>query len=289
MIIDTHIHIFVDALAPRVLEQLASTANIPYYADLTEKDTREKLRSWGVDLGVAMPIATKPHQQKTINDWASTLQKDNLLSFGTVHPDAPDALEELDRVAGLGLKGIKLHPDYQHFHAGDEKAYPIYSKAQDLDLPILFHAGFDPVSPDDIHCTPKELRQIADDFPSLHIIGAHMGGNMLYDDVETYLVGQDIYIDISMAPLYCSFEQFTRIIQNHDPNKVLFASDCPWSSPLAEIEWVRNLPITDEHKEKHILEKCCSAAQYFPKSGINALLAHPCSCTNRFLSPRLSA
>lgn len=250
MIIDTHVHVFVDALAPKVLEKLSNTAQIPYYTNLTESDTRTKLHEWGIDLGVVMPIATKPHQQKTINDWASGLQNGNLISFGTVHPLAPDAIDELERIRNLGLLGVKLHPDYQGFHAGDESIYPIYAKAEQLRLPIVFHAGFDPVSPDEVHCTPRELRQIKEDFPDLRIIGAHLGGNQLYDDVERYLVGKDIYLDISMAPLYCPFDQFERIIQNHDPDRILFASDCPWSLPLDEIEWVRRLSVSPEHKEK---------------------------------------
>lgn len=249
MIIDMHVHIFPENLAPRVRAQLEQTAGVCACTDLTEADTRRRLRDWKVDLGVVMPIATKPSQQRTINDWAAALQHDNLISFGTVHPEAADTREELERIRSLGLHGIKLHPDYQHFEVDSRDVYPIYERAGELGLPVLFHAGFDPVSPDRTRCTPQALARVVRDFPDLDIIGAHLGGNMMYEEALTHLAGHDLYLDISMAPLFASFEQFSRIIDSHDPDKILYASDCPWSRPPAETEWVERLPGPKERRE----------------------------------------
>lgn len=249
MLIDTHIHIFADSLAPRVLAQLQSTAGIAAQTDLTEKTTRAYLRAHGIDLAVVMPIATKPHQQRTINDWAAGLQHDGLISFGTVHPFADDALAELERLKTLGLYGVKLHPDYQRFEVNDRAVYPVYEKAAGLGLPVLFHAGFDPVSPDHTRCTPQALAELSEALPELTIIGAHLGGNAMYDDVLRFLAGRNLYLDISMAPLYATYEQFTEILRRHDRRKILFASDCPWSDPDVELRWVDQLPFSEEEKD----------------------------------------
>lgn len=249
MIIDMHVHMFPDALAPRARSALENTAGVAACTDLTEADTRRKLAAWGIDLGVVMPIATKPSQQRPINDWAAGLQHGNLLSFGTVHPMAPDAPAELRRLRGLGLRGVKLHPDYQLFEADDRKVYPLYEEAAALGLPVLFHAGFDPVSPGHVHCSPAALARVVRDLPNLTVIGAHLGGNMMAAEALEHLAGRNLYLDISMEALSGSPEITAEIIRRHDPSKILFASDCPWSEPPQEAAWVRSLPLPRAVKE----------------------------------------
>lgn len=68
MIIDFHIHTFPDALAERAVKKLSETAKIPSYTDGTVTDTLRKMKQWKVDKGVFLNIATKPSQQRTIND-----------------------------------------------------------------------------------------------------------------------------------------------------------------------------------------------------------------------------
>ena len=250
MIIDMHVHIFADTLAPRVLAQLEQMSGLTAVTDLTEADTRMRLREWGIDIGVMMPIATKPSQQRTINDWAAGLQGGSLLSFGTVHPAAADAGAELRRIRKLGLHGVKLHPDYQQFEADDRSVYPLYELAAELDLPLLFHAGFDPVSPSHSHCRPEQLARISRDLPDLTVIAAHLGGNCMYEESLRHLAGRDIYLDISLAPQFISHEQFSELIGRHDPERVLFASDCPWTNPAQEKEWVERLPAGKGIKER---------------------------------------
>lgn len=249
MIIDTHVHIFPDALAPRVLAKLEQTAGVTACTDLTEATTRRLLDGWGIDLGVVMPIATKPSQQRSINDWAAGLQHGNLISFGTVHPDAPEALEELARIRTLGLHGVKLHPDYQLFEVDDRSVYPLYERAAELGLPVLFHAGYDPVSPDCTRCRPEALSRVVSDLPGLTVIGAHLGGSSMAADALRHLAGRDLYIDISLAPSFATFEQFSRFVDSHDPAKILFASDLPWSRPADEIRWVERLSVTEQTRE----------------------------------------
>ena len=249
MIIDTHIHIFADNIAEAAASKLKDIAKIPTYTDFTEAGTRKKLREWGIDYGVVLPIATKPSQQHTINNWAKSVQHDNLLSFGTVHPFADDVLDELDYIATLGLLGIKFHPDYQEFFVDDEHVYPIYEKICALELPVAFHVGFDPLSPGLSHATPQRIAKIHALFPQMKIIAAHMGGLSMYDEVENYLLGQDIYIDISMSPISCKPEQFNRIVSSHSIERVLFASDCPWGLPADVLTMLENANLTADNMD----------------------------------------
>jgi len=249
MIIDSHVHFFADKIVVPAREKLISVAQIPTYTDFTEADTRSKLLEWGIDYGVLLPIATKPSQQRTVNDWAASVQHGNIIAFGSVHPGADDALEELERICSLGLHGVKMHPDYQEFFADDENIFPIYEKMSELGLAVCFHTGFDPISPDVIHATPQMIARVSDTFPNLKIIAAHLGGWRCGDDSEKYLAGRNIYMDISMSDNFRTQEEFERIIKKHGPERVLFGSDCPWCMPRSVLDMLKKLGLPNKETE----------------------------------------
>lgn len=261
MKIDTHVHIFNDAIREKASKQLSDTAQLPRYTDFSDAETRMRLKELGVDLGVVLPIATKPSQQSTINTWAASLMHGNLISFGTIHPMAQDAAEELQHICQLGLYGIKMHPDYQYFFADEERLYPLYEAIEGLGLPLCFHVGVDPLSPNLVHATPQMIAKVHRDFPKLKLIAAHLGGVCLFDDVEKYIVGTNVYIDTSMSPLYCSQAQFSRIIKNHGADKVLFATDLPWSHPQDMIAMLEKAGLSSEELEKVYWKNAASLLQ----------------------------
>jgi predicted TIM-barrel fold metal-dependent hydrolase len=70
-----------------------------------------------VDISVVLNIATNARQQKSVNDFASSINNNrDIISFGSVFPYSEDVFDELERIKELGLKGVKLHPDYQGFN-----------------------------------------------------------------------------------------------------------------------------------------------------------------------------
>jgi predicted TIM-barrel fold metal-dependent hydrolase len=77
------------------------------------------------------------------------------------------------------------------------------------------------------------------------IVAAHFGGHDQWDNVEKYLVGTDIYLDTSMGFDFFPHEQFLRIVKNHGADKILFASDYPWSNAKSEIDQLKSLPLSD--------------------------------------------
>lgn len=245
MVIDMHVHVFPDALAKRALGDIGETSHMPPVTDATVNTTKIKLMEWGISAGAVMHIATKPGQQTKINNWAAEIQDDFFYSFGSVHPDDPNSVNEIARIKEMGLYGVKLHPDYQNFFANDKKVYPIYDAIQELGLPVTFHAGWDPVSPDACHTPPQALAEIARRFPRMTIIAAHLGGMDACDEVEQHLIGlENVYLDTSMSYLFCGTEQARRIIVNHGDERVLFASDCPWSLPQDQIDYIEKLGLS---------------------------------------------
>ena len=65
---------------------------------------------------------TKPSQFESVNRYAAEINgKDGIFSFGGIHPECEGIEEKLDEIKSLGLKGIKLHPDYQATEFDDDK------------------------------------------------------------------------------------------------------------------------------------------------------------------------
>ena len=109
--------------------------------------------------------ATKPEQVEMINNFVAEKCRvhPEFFGFGTMHPGYGNMETEIERVKGLGLHGIKLHPDFQEFNIDDPAALPMYEAIAAAGLPILFHTGdkFRPYS------APHRLAAIARQFPKL--------------------------------------------------------------------------------------------------------------------------
>ena len=250
MVIDFHVHAFTDALAERAIGALKNTARVVNHTDGTVADTVKKLEEWGVDKGVLLPIATKPKQQRIINDWAASLNQPRLIPFGTIHPDCEDKLQELERLKSLGFKGIKLHPDYQNVMVDDPRLLPVYDLCSQLGLIVVIHAGFDPVSPELVHAPPVRSAAIIEQFPNLKFVLAHMGGTYMWDEAEEYLVGKNVFLDTAFCAGELPVEQITRMIEKHGAERVLMASDCPWHASISEVQMIESLPLTAYQKER---------------------------------------
>lgn len=267
MIIDFHVHAFAAGVAPRALAKLIEVGGIPPHTDGTIAGTAAALAAWGIDRGVLLPIATKPSQQRTINDWAHAVNGGCIISFGTVFPLSAEgeesaqggaALEELLHIKALGLKGIKLHPDYQGFFLEDERLLPLFERCAALGLIVVLHMGRDPISPDTVHAAPKAAAALLARFPKLTLVLAHLGGFARWDEVERYLVGTSAYLDTAFLADAIEPEQLIRIIKNHGADKILFASDCPWHAPTQEINLVRSLGLTEQEERRIFFENAAS-------------------------------
>ena len=251
MYFDTHVHYFPDFLAPKAMENLIRTCSLQHYSDGTYQGILKNLKKWDCIGAVALHIATNPHQQASVNSFALETQTESLLCFGSVHPDAPDALTELRRIREKGLRGIKFHPDYQDFYVNDKKMFPIYEEITSLGLPVAFHTGRDPYSPEDIHCTPQRLAEVADTFPGMRIIAAHMGGSYMPKESAEFLSGKkNVWFDTAVISEFltpASFEELTSIV---GIDRVFYATDCPWSSMPLITDIIEKTNFSSDEKKR---------------------------------------
>lgn len=248
MYIDFHTHAFSEKIVERAMSKLILTSPMEPVTDGSVNGLKSIMNKNKIDISVVLPIATKPSQHKVINNWAAEIQcsDSSIVSFGSIHPEGVDALRELERIKALGLHGVKFHPDYQEFFVGDRKHFPIYRKCAELDLPVIFHAGYDPTSPENIHGMPEDFAGINDEIPELTMILAHMGGMYRWDEVERHLLERNIYFDTAVVAGEIGTAQLRRLIEGQGADRILFASDCPWDDPLNEIEMIKGLGLSAE-------------------------------------------
>lgn len=255
MIIDFHAHIFPDRIAVQAIERLEKSGNIKAATDGTLTGLFETMKHCGVDLSVILPVATKPTQFVNIQSFAKSINEqypEKLLSFGGIHPDCVNYRKELNTIADLGFKGIKLHPDYQGVMIDDIRFLRIMDYACELGLIILTHAGIDISLPDSVHCPPKKVRKVLDEIKPDKMVLAHMGGWGQWDEVYEYLAGENVFMDTAFIYDYMSKEQFLKILEKHGSDKILFGSDTPWSDLERGISWIRELALP-KCEEENIL------------------------------------
>lgn len=254
MIIDFHTHIFPDALAPRAMQTLVDNThrfgnNYETVTDMTKNSLLQRMNNWGIDKSVIQPVVTKPSQTVTTNRWAASVADDRIVAFGGIHPGTEDYRRDIDLVASLGLKGIKLHAEYQGFFPDEERMLRIYDYAFSKGLIVLHHCGYDPGLPPPFHTSPERFARVLEQLGGGVMVLAHLGGHAQWDDVERYLVGKDVNLDTSMGFNYYPHEQFLRVVRSHGADKILFGSDSPWSNAADEIKTLKALPLREEEKQ----------------------------------------
>ena len=70
------------------------------------------------------------------------------------------------------------------------------------------------------------------------------------DEALTMLCGQDVYLDTAYVLQYMGKERFLEILRRHGEDKILFASDSPWSSIENDVNTLRSFGLGKETENK---------------------------------------
>lgn len=84
-----------------------------------------------------------PAPEESPNRWLKKeiAHCDRVYGFGTIDFEKGDLPGQVQEVADLGFRGIKLHPAYQHFSILSQEAHQVYERAEKLGLFLSFHTG----------------------------------------------------------------------------------------------------------------------------------------------------
>lgn len=246
MLIDVHTHCFPDKIAEKAIAKLsAASGGLEPYTDGTVDGLKASMKRHGVDVSVVLSIATNARQQTNVNDFAASINNGtDLVAFGSVFPGSDDALEELERIKSLGLKGVKLHPDYQGFSVDDPALKPLYRKISELGLITLFHAGLDYGFPPPYGATPEKMAVALSWFDS-PVIAAHWGGIGCGEAVLKHLCGRDVYFDTSFGYGQMPKYYAEQIVEKHGVDRLLFGTDTPWHTPAMEQRLLTHLGLSE--------------------------------------------
>lgn len=268
MIIDFHTHTFPDKIAARTIDKLKAMARCKAHTDATCGMLVDSMHEAGVDCSVVLPVATNVAQSEKLTEAAYMLNEkwseQGLISFGAIHPDYEDYRRLLRHVSELGLKGIKLHPQYQNIPFDDIRTMRILDYASELGLVSVVHAGIDIGIEGPTMCTPDRVLHVMDEVAPENLVLAHMGGWRMWDEVADKIAGLPVYLDTSYSlgeiprdadtpradseSALMDTEQFLALIEKHGADKILFATDSPWGGQEQTLEQIRALPLSEEKK-----------------------------------------
>ncbi len=246
-IVDAHAHIFPAKIALKATENVGAFYDVGMRHLGSPEKLLESGRAIGVDKYIVHSVATTPAQVRSINTFIAQqcAEHPEFIGFGALHPGVEDIEAEVENILALGLKGIKLHPDFQRFNIDDECALHMYRCAEGR-LPILFHMGdyrYDWSHPD-------RLARVIDMFPKLDCIAAHFGGYTAWDAALETLLSRRCWVDTSSTMgMVNDYDYVRSLVEKWGTDRMLFATDFPMWDHAEELERFNKLGITGDALE----------------------------------------
>jgi len=258
----------------------------PSYTDIQFQ--LKEMDAVGIDLAV---LSTACLQQwntislaRKINDAMAELQAKyphRLLGLAHVPPFEEGAVMELERaVKGLGLKGVSLTTHFDGRYPDDKGYDPLFRKAEDLGVPIVFHAATHPAEDslfkkyglirslgrlvDHTLAVADTLYTVAKKFPKLKFLHAHLGGSFIIMkdrllDVDWFGVESQPYDEIldrqfffDTGPARWQPDILECAMNCMGCNHILLGSDYPVKSQFLpdSVNAIKQMRISDEEKSK---------------------------------------
>jgi len=254
-VIDFHTHAFSDDLAPKAMEALGHTDGMVPSHGATINELLYSMDEAGIGKSVICSIATRPEQFDPILQWSKKIRQERIIPLLSIHPLDENLIEKVKIVAEEGFVGIKLHPYYQNFSLDDESIYPLYEELSKHGLILESHTGYDAAYPNrEKLATPEIIAKISTEFPELKFVATHFGGWDDWDDVEKFVIGKQIYFEISFGLQMLELKQLERMLLNHPEDKILFGTDSPWTDQKESMELFSKLNIPTSLKENILYE-----------------------------------
>jgi predicted TIM-barrel fold metal-dependent hydrolase len=241
MVIDTHTHIWPDAIAARALA--GAPADLQRFGDGTRASLLEKMRATGVDRAVCLGVASTAATVDTANRFAGSLPEP-LIGFGAIHPDlSPE--QNLESLRRNRVRGVKLHPIFQRFSLADRRVWRVLEAIAD-EFVVIAHVGHAGQGADASGAAPSLIPALVRALPKLRLVACHFGGYHDLDEAENSVVGLPVHLDTSWPPGLAALDpgRLGRLIERHGPDRICFASDWPMADPGADLRVLERLPLS---------------------------------------------
>src|SRR5499426_2843473 len=255
--IDTHVHIEPDSR-----DTAADEAARKYFGETGPTMSRQELvdyyRSRRIGCVVFSVDERMTGRKQVPNEDVLALAKANadvVIAFASVDPTrGAEAVASAERLIAAGVRGFKLHPPVQQFHANDRLAYPFYEVIAEAKLPVIIHTGHSGIGTGMRggggvrlkYGNPMDIDDVAVDFPDMPIVLAHPSFPWQDEALSICLHKPQVYIDLSgWSPKYFSptLIQYANTLLRH---KMLFGSDFPFITPEKWLADFQKISIREE-------------------------------------------
>ena len=154
-----------------------------------------------------------------------------------------DTLDELQRCVDRGFVGVKLWVSQL---CDDPCVDPLAERLIELDMPVLLHVFYKSNSVYGDESRANHVRNLADRYPELKILMAHLGGDV-YHAMRVIKDCPNVYVDNSGSR--GGGPDMIHAYNMVGADRLLFGSDCPIDAAPA-LGQILDLDISDEEKEK---------------------------------------
>ncbi len=247
-IADAHAHIFPDKIAEKASQAIGEFYEIPMCHIAAMGELLEEEQKAGIETFVVSSSATSPEQAAHINDFiAQSISRfPNIIGLGSLFPTMEGWEEELERLTALGLRGIKIHSDFQKIPIDEPKAIPMYKAIAKAGLPVLFHMGDDRYD----YSAPERLENLIRQVPDLIAIGAHFGGYQAWDRSSAHILPENVFYDTSSSLMFLGKDRALDFMDKIGPHRFLFGSDFPMWNPGEELDRFLNLGLDESTRDR---------------------------------------
>jgi len=257
MLIDFHSHVFPDKIARATIDALEKNSNGKAHTDGTVDGLIKAMDRANCDICVTLPVLTKPTQFDSVANFAINLNKTfkdsdrKIISFAGMHPRCENVYDKMKFLKENGIKGVKIHPDYQDTYIDDDGYFEILKSAKELDMIVVTHSGVDDGYLDcPVRCTPDRVLKLINEVNHDKFVLGHFGAHKMWEETLEKLAGKNVYFDTAFSLHEISEELFVKIVNKHGEDKILFATDCPWRDIKDDLSIIKSFNLSSEILEK---------------------------------------
>lgn len=245
--IDIHTHVYPQAIAQKAADNVRNFYQIGRNMDGTPEMLLNRGRQAGISQYVILPVAIRADKVHSINEFILEQTRLNpcFIGLGTVHADQERIGDEAEKIIGMGLKGIKLHPDCQKFDIDDPRLFPMY-EAIEGKAPVFLHMGDKRYN----YSHPARLRRVMDQFPKLEAMAAHFGGYSVYEIACRELKDKNCIMDVSSSLMFMAPGEAEYYINLYGAERMAFGTDYPVWDPVEEVQRFLSLDLTAQQQEQ---------------------------------------
>ena len=244
---DAHAHIFPESLAEKAARSIGDfydvlSENIPLADRLTAAADEA-----GIHTCLVCNSAVSAHQVPSINAFMGEICRTHprFVCLGALFPGMEDWQGELERICQLGLRGVKIHSDFQRVNLDAPEAVEMYRACAQKGLVVLFHMGDDRYD----YSSPRRLRNLMEQVPDLKAIASHFGGYRAWEEALAIPQPEGVWYDTSSTLMFLAPDRAKELLDKLGTHRFMFGSDFPMWTPKTELKRFLDAPLGLSQKE----------------------------------------